>query len=217
MEELQNFDAPVYKRNSLAVRFLQIVGVSVLWLICCVPIVTIGPASCALYYVTAKTIRHGHGKLWQNFIGAMRADFRISALYGTSMALLAALLVFFSRLANTLGAENSMWRILGCAYGMMLILTGCFAVVVFPVLSRFRFSGKLRLKFPILFTLKHLFTAFTCLLVWYLGISITMLFPACLLFVPCVCTLICSMVLEPLLKKYAVNAEEESSDQWYME
>lgn len=152
MEELQNFDAPVYKRNALAVRFLQIVGVSVLWLICCIPIVTIGPASCALYYVTAKTIRHGRGKLWQNFIGAMRMDFRISALYGTSMVLFAALLVFFIRLTNTLGTENSVWRILACAYGMMLILTACLAVMVFPVLSRFRFAGKQRLKFPILFT-----------------------------------------------------------------
>ena len=49
-------------------RVLDIVVLSVLWLICSLPIVTIGPASAALYYSCAKCLRykepHPYGSFW---------------------------------------------------------------------------------------------------------------------------------------------------------
>ena len=45
----------------------SIIGVSIMWLICCIPIVTIGASTIALYYTTAKAIRHETGYLTGEF------------------------------------------------------------------------------------------------------------------------------------------------------
>lgn len=45
------------------------------WILCSLPIVTIGPATAALYYVTVKSIRHERGRLTKTFFGAFRSNF----------------------------------------------------------------------------------------------------------------------------------------------
>lgn len=52
----------VFNPDNLFFRILakgvDFVGLSLLWVLCCMPIVTIGPATAALYYTVVKTFRH---------------------------------------------------------------------------------------------------------------------------------------------------------------
>ena len=42
-------------------KFSHMIVLSALWVICSLPVITIGPATIALYYAAAKTIRCGIG------------------------------------------------------------------------------------------------------------------------------------------------------------
>lgn len=65
-------------------RFLdimgQIVAASILWAVCCLPVITIGPSSTALYYAVVKSVRrrsiHRHRSIPD---GGLDDSIRISA------------------------------------------------------------------------------------------------------------------------------------------
>lgn len=197
-----------YKRLHLLYSFVCIVGGSLLWLILCIPIVTIGPATMALYRATVQTVRRAEDHFMKTFWKTFRHHFKAGAVIGTGGVALAAFLVFCIRLANLLSASQG-WLLLSYIYTGMLILLGIIMVFLFPALLQT--DGKLlpRLKIAIFLTFRHMFTALTCFLVWYLaGLIITKLY-IFLMFAPSLCCLVTSLVMEPLFAKYNYLTEEE--------
>lgn len=51
---------------------------SILWLVCCVPVVTVGAASSALYYAFHKSIRQSRSYAWREFFAAFKSNFKRS-------------------------------------------------------------------------------------------------------------------------------------------
>lgn len=207
MDTIQDLDQPVYQRNRLSVRFLRLVGVSLLWSLVSLPIVTLGPGCCALYRTSVTVIRQGQGKVLETFFRTFRTHFRRSFVSGIGILVLAAMLLFCLAVSGALGGESFFWRVLGYAYVVLLVLLGCFSVCRFPLISAIRLRGWKDLAFSCVFALRHLFTAFTCLLVWYLGVRIGMHLPALGIVLPAACSLVCSLVLEPLVARYAMVEE----------
>lgn len=52
-------------------KFSHMIVLSALWVICSLPVITIGPATIALYYAAAKTIRCGIGYPTAEFFPAV--------------------------------------------------------------------------------------------------------------------------------------------------
>lgn len=67
-------------------RFLNLLGdmviLHILWLICCIPLVTIGPATAAANYVTLKIVRDEGRGVWHMFFKSFRKNFRQGCLLG---------------------------------------------------------------------------------------------------------------------------------------
>ena len=73
MRALFNHDGPLF---SLGEQLFDIMAASVLWVICCIPVVTFIPATSALYYVAVKQVRKHNGSLLNNFFGSFRDSLR---------------------------------------------------------------------------------------------------------------------------------------------
>ena len=61
-------------------RFIDLIVAGLYWLICSLPVITIGAASTALYYAVVKCVRHERGRLTGVFFSAFRREFRQSTL-----------------------------------------------------------------------------------------------------------------------------------------
>ena len=72
----------------------DILYVSVLWILACIPIVTIGAATTALYYTVNKVVRHTRGYVWKDFWGAFRSNFKQSTIVWLVVMAVSALLIF---------------------------------------------------------------------------------------------------------------------------
>lgn len=61
-------------------RFLSILGdmiiLHALWLICCIPVVTIGPATAAAHYVTLKLVRDEGRSVWYMFFKSFKKNLK---------------------------------------------------------------------------------------------------------------------------------------------
>lgn len=68
-----NVDNPVWRFVGNLADFFVL---SVLWEVCCLPVVTIGASTTALYYVTMKMARNREGELIRSFFASFRQNLR---------------------------------------------------------------------------------------------------------------------------------------------
>ncbi len=85
------YDGPVIEFFSKAGDMILL---NVLWLICCIPVITIGPATIAANYVALKFVRNEGTSIIQMFFNSFRRNFRqglgmgvVSLLAGTILGL----------------------------------------------------------------------------------------------------------------------------------
>ena len=72
--------ASIFGIDSAYGRFMNKVGdiilLSILWIVCSLPVVTIGTAACAAYYTAAKVLRHHNGYVSKEFFRSFKRNFR---------------------------------------------------------------------------------------------------------------------------------------------
>lgn len=108
--------------------------VNLLFVVCSLPIVTIGASATAMYYVLGR-IRRQEGTVTKDFFRSFRENFRQATLYWGVLMLVALALYWNFRLIS--GWTGTLYSVMM----VLLILVSWFAVswgsVVFPLLSRF--------------------------------------------------------------------------------
>ena len=70
---MMNLNSPFFR---LITNIGNLILVSILWIIGCIPIVTIGASTAALYYTCVKVIRHGRGYLFSSFLQSYRSNLK---------------------------------------------------------------------------------------------------------------------------------------------
>lgn len=205
----------VFQHRHRAYSFVCICAISVLWVLSVLSAVGFGPGSAAAYYVTVKVIRKEQGKLLPEFWASFRENWRNGLVLGLGALLLAALLVFLIQFSSSVSEQGQGWVVLSYVYFLLLLMLGCFCMFLFPAFSRFRMGMWHGLKFSCAITILHLLTALTCLLVWYLAYRIIRYLPIMIVVLPGTCMLICSYIVEPILRGFTKKTSE--TDAWYLE
>lgn len=194
---------------------IDIIYAGILWLVCSLPIITIGPATTALYYAAVKRIRHERGTLTKVFFAGLKRNFRQSFLmWLLYLALLAlAVLDFFTYRNMELDAAGPL-----AAFSAVLVLP---ALLTFPwmfaCISRFSNSFGGTLKFVAFLTVRHLGRTLLLLGELLLFLAIAWLLPQILPLIPGVFALLMSLTIEPVFKLYTAEQSSESGDNWFNE
>lgn len=187
----------------------QLIVLSALWLLGCIPVVTIGTSSAALYYAVIKSVRRGQGHAAAEFLKSYRANLG----RGIGVTVLAGLLAV--GLVILLGRSGG---ILPEAALLGLILLGLTAVYLGPVLSRFRlpFGEIWKLAFVISIRFAHyslLLLAGTITLIllqfWILPVPTILILPGAWCF-------LCTFAVEKAFQIY-MPPKQENDNAWYYE
>ena len=70
---LFNYDNPVWRFIG---KFWDVLVVNLLWIICSIPIVTIGASTTAMYYVTLRLVRDEDGYTIRSFFKSFKDNFK---------------------------------------------------------------------------------------------------------------------------------------------
>ncbi len=90
-------DGGLYKFIS---RLWDVIKLNFLWLICSLPIITIGVSTIAAYDVALKIVNNDEGYVARGFFKAFKANFKQGMIIGPITALLVVALFFYYRLRN---------------------------------------------------------------------------------------------------------------------
>lgn len=148
-----NYDNPVWRFIG---KFFDIMVLNFLWVLCCIPIVTAGAATTAVYYVTLKLARDEEGAVFASFFKSFRENFRQSTIIWLLMLLLGAIIgfdfYFFLMLQQQSAFRTAMLSVFG-AFGVIYL---CMSLYVFPLQARFYNPVRRTLINALFMSLRHL-------------------------------------------------------------
>ncbi len=133
-------------------RFSNLVFLNVLWLLCCIPVVTAGAATTAMYSVLLKMVKDEESYVVKSFFCAFAQNFKQSV--GIWMMVILYVASLLLELVFCIHVPDAKWLfipILWFAVIGMAVLT-----YVFPVLAFFEDSTKCVVKNAFLMAIAHI-------------------------------------------------------------
>lgn len=207
MNRIFNSDNSVMKALS---KLFDIGWLSLVYIIFCIPIITIGPATTALYYTSIKVLRRERGYVWSEFWSCFKTNFKDGFILGIIFNLIYFLMIF--NLYTTAHSGSDIGGYLYGAYIAIVVVVTCICCYVYPILSRFELKKTkiLRLAFymafrHILFTLVLLAIVVVAMIGVYF--SIMMNLPIFILVIPAGLSMLYTFPMEHLMKKYMPKSE----------
>ena len=192
----------------------QIVVASILWVFCCLPMFTIGPACTALYYSVVKVIRRERGNMLEAYFHAFKLNFWQSMGWNLLLlsyyAVLALLAFLHIRTTGGFVLDNTMGVIL--AFAVLLVWMLPF---LYPVISRFFYKGFALLRFLLYIAIRYFWVTLIALALLIAAVVLFLSNSALLLFLPGIYTLILSWMLEPIFKTLSTDDGSLSYQEWY--
>lgn len=132
MKNLFSFDSSFMQTLS---RITNLIFLNLLWLICSLPMITIGPTTTAMYYVIFQYLTNQTDSVIRPFFHSLRDNFRQSLVLWIPLFLLDLLLVVDALylFANYSGVFHPLWLV----FILMMVVCFSLSTYVFPLLARY--------------------------------------------------------------------------------
>ena len=194
-------------------KIADVLALSLLWVICSLPVVTMGAATAALYDASVKCVRRGESGTLVRFFRTFRRELAaasiVTVLWGALLLLLSAglRLAWAGVQANLTGAPV----MLAGLFVLLLIPFGALCWM-FPLLSRFTFRPGGLIAMGLRLTLAYLpYTALIVVITLAAAASVWLLWVP-VLAVPCLTALLWSLPMERVFRKYMPGDPSSQED-----
>ena len=196
-----NYDNPVWRFIG---KFWDVIMLSVLWMVCSIPVVTIGASTTAMYYVTLKLVRDEDGYTFRSFFKSFKENFKQSTIiwliFLVAGIVLGVDVFFFLRVFN--GSQNVRTIMLAIFMAMSFLYFAMFTFV-FPLQARFYNPVKRTIFNAFFMSIRQLFQTIGMLVidVGVVFLAFTYL-PQIILFGVALIAFLNSYILASIFKKY---------------
>ena len=135
MKNLFNIFNPDNKIANFLTKIMYLAWLNFLWLICSLPIITIGASTTAVYYTAMRMTRDDEGYIAKDFFHSFKENF----LQATGVWLI--VLAFFGMICfnwwNLSGSPNDLLRIASHLFLSLFVIFALISIYFFPLLSQF--------------------------------------------------------------------------------
>ena len=180
MDRLFNMDNKFF---TVMGRVADLIMLNVVFLICCLPIVTIGASLTALHYVTLKMARNEESYIIRSFFKSFKQNFKQSTLIWILMAAVAVFLYMEKESLVTM--PGSMPQIFNYVILAVCIPLIAIALYIFPTVAAFENKTMTLITNAFYFAVKHIGYAIALAVITILPMTMTLvdakLFPVYLL------------------------------------
>lgn len=152
MNRFFNMDSGIFQFLS---RLADLMILNVIFLITCIPIVTIGAAWTSLYYMTLKMVRNEESYIVRGYFKAFKENFRQSTIMWLIVLVFGFILYMDFRILGAMEGTSGA-GILRVGVSMVCTLAIMVLMYLFPLLSKFYNSIKNTFLNAFLMSIRHL-------------------------------------------------------------
>lgn len=152
MNNIFSYDSKFFEKLG---EVSNIIIFNFIFIISCIPVITIGASITSLYYVAMKMVKNKDIYIVKEFIKAFKENFKISTIVWCIMILIGGILVFDLYL-STLVSNKLISNILRLIFTMISIVYIFIITYIFPIISKFDNSIKNTIINSILISIQNL-------------------------------------------------------------
>lgn len=209
MKSFFQMDNPLFH---ILQKMLNVVGLSLVWILCCLPVVTIGASTAALYYTTVKVVRNERGYLFAEYFSAFKKNFRQGTIATLVYLVVSALFYFDVRILNLLRGEVADAGALKMSiYGVVIVLS-LYYVLLLLQMSRFNNNLKALARNTLILMIRHLPSSLLTLIIIAFGFFASWLIPLFAIIMPTVAAWLISIPMEKVYHRYMTPEEQDWED-----
>lgn len=188
-------------------RGVDIVGLSLCWALCCLPVVTIGPSTAALYYTVVKVFRQkdetAFKLFFKSFAGTLKRGIPLTVICEVIGVILA-----YGMYIMYLNSSTDAGVVMYMAYYVILVIPIGFACYLFPLLGRFDMKIADLARTAFMFTFRHLPATVVQVLLAAETVAFTVNYWWPVAFMPVIVMLVFSLFQEKIYMKYVSDEEK---------
>lgn len=197
--QLFHYDNPVMLGIS---KIANCILLSLLWLIGCIPVITVGASTCALYYTVEKNIKNDRGYVISSFLHAYKENLGQATIVSVIFLIAELILQSDFWILEELGKT---WNVFGSASAFFKIVMGLllvYMVWVFAMLGRFENRLLQIMKNSFILMVHHWVSSFAIALCLAFGCAVVWLIPLAVCLMPVVVFWFISIPIERAFHKY---------------
>ena len=180
---------------------------SALWILCSIPVVTIGASSIALYDTVAHCFRYNEGAMVSRFFRTFKQELRRGILLTVVWAVVGYLFNVSYQIVIQLGDGSSFWSVLSLVYFVILTIPVGMACWAIGLQSRFAYSFKELHKNAAMMTLGYFPRTLAIVVIFALFYNVIINMFFMVMFLPALMVNLQSMFMEPVFRKYMPEEE----------
>lgn len=149
-------------------KICDMVCLNILWLVCCIPVFTIGASTTALYTVMMKMVKNEEGYIFRGFFKAFKENFKQSTVMWIILCLLGIVCFIDYRVAGLIaGTAGMVLRVIFFLFGFFILSV---VIYVFPLTARYENTIRATFRNAMLLTIGRF--PYTLLMVAVLVIAV---------------------------------------------
>ena len=190
-------------------KILEILGLSLLWLFLCIPVVTAGASTTALYYSVQKTVKNNRGYALRGFFTAFKDNFKQSTIVWLFFLVWLGILGYdFYMMYSFYLIGEPMGKYLVVVY-LLTLLVVAWSLYVFPYIARFENTTKEVFKNTFMIAVANAPTTIISS-GWFIMYGyIIYRWTVAIIFMPVIYNLIKSAFIEKIFRKYLTTEQIE--------
>lgn len=211
---LQQIFSPDNRVMILITKIVYSVYLNILWFICCIPIVTAGASTTALFYVTLKMAKNEEGSITVQFFKAFRQNFKFATKVWLIMLAVGIVLGVDGFVLYHMRFENAFWAIVTAVFLVAVIAYLIVAMYIFPLMARFDNTVLRTFLNSAILGMRFLYcTALMAVIYFVMAVIVINVFTPAIVFGEGFCAFLCSYLLSRILEMLAPKEEEEDTDE----
>ncbi|MDO4966675.1 MAG: YesL family protein [Lachnospiraceae bacterium] len=218
MRRIFSLDGPLMSALS---KFADIVLLNILFIICSLPIITIGASTTALYYVTLKMVKDEESYIFKNFFKSFVMNLKQATaiwmfILVVSGILVADFMIMSGQLGDFQGLPELVSKAMNVIFMMVLVAITFIATYAFPLLAKFDNTTKNTIKNALLMSIRHFPYSILMIVINVLPIVLIYFFlPAFIIivFIFALSAFICSHFFVKIFVLYLPKEEEIKDDE----
>ncbi|MCL2363815.1 MAG: DUF624 domain-containing protein [Defluviitaleaceae bacterium] len=190
--------------------------VSFMWILFCLPVITAGASTTAMYYVTTRRISEREGYITSDFWLAFKNNFKRATIISLIFGLIMVVVVFnaIELLNNNVDwPEGRMFGIMLPAQIVIFAILGLMSVYVYALLARFDMKLTEIAKSAFFMSIRHFLTSILCVSALVAAIFIFFQLPPLLIVLPGAYAWVSSMLIMRVFRKYRPEMDKDPAQE----
>ncbi len=208
MNHLFNLDGPVLQFIN---KIVYSVYLNILWFICCIPIITIGASTTALFYVTLKISKNEEGNITKAFFHSFKENLRQGTVIWLVLLAFGIILGIDGYVLYHMRFENVFWTLCTAVFCVAAAAYAIILMYIFPLLARFDNTIGAMFKNALFIGVRFLFcTALMAVIYFVMLLIVVRIFTPAVIFGEGLCALLCSCLLSNILNLCQEKTEDHA-------